>query len=466
MTLTDLLTTLDARGALTHSQVKDHKTAIKHLATALGYGSPDQCPVDAALREETTWLPKLEAYWHTLETPQRSISAKNRSNMRNKLRVLFRAAAAHALLTAPLPPRLLTKLPQRDAFLRQQQQTSPYQTTYRSHDGPHRYGLPQRDWPPDVVQGWQDYRARCDEKERPLRATTFQSYASGLTVYLGYLVNSRRLTPAWTDLFEVGHLRGFVRWHADQLQRRSTRQGQRVATMIAAMAKVIEHPQAEDLADYCKRLRLNPPAPVHLKETHHWVSLKRLDEIADTCVAEARVPLVSTRGRQSPGMERASRFQQGLILKLLVRVPLRQRNVRELRWGEHLYQDHRGDWVLHFSGDALKIGQRGGKVNKYEVNLTRYRPELIPLFEEFVRDFRPRFPNAATSPYLFLTRYGRPFPTQSLYKEIANAVSIRENGKRFYPHLIRTIWATESLAKSPEYQLAAELLGDTVGVVM
>ena len=103
--------------------------------------------------------------------------------------------------------------------------------------------------------------------------------------------------------------------------------------MIAAMAKVLEHRPAPGAG------RLSPgaqePAPLHTKR-NHWVSLAKLEAVADACLAEGRAPLVPCGARRHPGSQRAGRFQRGLILKLLVRIPLRQRNVREMQLGEHL----------------------------------------------------------------------------------------------------------------------------------
>ena len=39
-------------------------------------------------------------------------------------------------------------------------------------------------------------------------------------------------------------------------------------------------------------------------------------------------------------------------------------------------------------------------------------------------------------------------------------------GQRFYPHLIRTIWATEYLEDTQDFAAAATMLGDTLGTVM
>ena len=166
-----------------------------------------------------------------------------------------------------------------------------------------------------------------------------------------------------------------------------------------------------------------------------------------------------------PGARRASAFQRGVMLKLLVRVPLRQRNVRELRLGDHLYQDHNGYWQLAFAGNDLKIGTRGGQINKYELNLSTYRPAFIPVLEEFLEVYRPRLPNPTGSTLLFLTQTGKPYTVGALYHELAVAVHMR-TGKRFYPHLIRTIWATEYLQATGDFTTAATMLGDTLAVVM
>ena len=65
------------------------------------------------------------------------------------------------------------------------------------------------------------------------------------------------------------------------------------------------------------------------------------------------------------------------------------------------------------------MATRKGRVNVFEVRLSRLYPkdgptpdDFIPTLEEFIKDYRPLLPNAKTSPYLFLTRYGNPFSTK------------------------------------------------------
>ena len=460
MTLADLLTTLETRGALVASRVKDLKTSLRYLATALGQTSLEHCSVDAACREEATWAKALEDHWRTLETQGRTLSAVTRRNTRNNLRGVFRLAEAHGLLPQPLPTPLLTK-PKRADFRRQQRATAPYQSTYRPQGSPRRYGLPQAQWPPDIQAGFRDYQAKCGLR---LRQITVQGHVNRLVSYIGYFTTICGRTPTWDDLFDVAHLEEFVRWLGIRLGRPMTVQGHQVVQTIGAIANVIKHRQAGALAAF--RQTLPTRAPLHTKRVH-WVSLAQLEAVADGFLAEGRRPYTNHSHARYPGARRAALFQRGLMLKLLVRVPLRQRNVREMQLEHNLYKDPQtGHWHLHFSGSELKIGERQGRINEYKLNLTEKTEGFIPVLEEFLRDYRPRLPNPTGSALLFLSSRGKQFSQLSLALELSVAVAMR-TGQRFYPHLIRTIWATEYLKAFPgDFTTAATMLGDTVTMVL
>ena len=457
MTLADLITELATRGALKASRVPAMKTSIKYLAEALSYGSPEACPADVALSQEATWAKALETYFATRD---RTVSAYTRRNVRNDIRKVFKLAETHGLLTVALPSRLLPRPANREAFRRQQRATAPYKTTYGDHRG-RPYWLPRAQWPPDLEAGFQTYRVACGGR---IRETSFQSYVKLLETYWGYLTNICGRTPVWDDFFDRTQLMEFVTWHGARLKRPLTAHARQVVIVSAAMAVVLKHENAPELA--ALRQGLKKPAPLHIKR-HHMVSLAELEEVADACLAEGRAPLVPA-GRESsfPGKQRAGRFQRGVILKLLVRVPLRQRNVREMQFDRHLWKDPTtGHWHLEFAGDDLKIGSRGPEVNTYEVNLSLYRPEFPPILEEWLQVHRPKMPNAATSPFVFLTQRGNPHIQKTLHGDLQDAVAMR-TGKRFYPHIVRTMWATEYLKETQDFQTAATMLGDQLRTVI
>jgi hypothetical protein len=154
---------------------------------------------------------------------------------------------------------------------------------------------------------------------------------------------------------------------------------------------------------------------------------------------------------------RAIVFQQALILRLLVRIPLRARNICELRREQNLYQED-GRWTLDFQGEELKVSRRRGRVNHFHAP---FPEDLLPQLQEFLTIRRPLLRNAATAPWLFLTRAGNPYNPRVLWQELSIKV-LQRTGKRFYPHLIRTIWATEYLTEHPgDIRGAAYWLNDT-----
>jgi integrase len=458
MTFADLWRILEDQGVL--PRPGQLKTSLRYLAAALGYDTLEACVVEEVCREEATWSTALETHFRTLTAQGLQVSAGTRRNTRNNLRVLFRHAEAHGLLQQPLPVPLLTKA-KRVAFQETQRATNPYQSTYYVKTGPRRFGLPEAQWPADIQAGWRDYQAKCGLGRR---ATTFRTHTKSLMTFWGYLTHICERQPTWDDLFHLPTLREFLRWHSARMGRRISVHGRSVVILAAAIAVVLEHKDRRALADF--RNSLPTPAPLHIKR-NHWISLAELERVAEACLAEGREPYIFRKKDRYPGVRRATTFQVGVILKLLVRVPLRQRNVREMRLGHNLFADEHGHWWLHFEGDELKIGEKRGRANVYKRDLTEVCADLLPVLEEWQRDYRPRLPGAATSPLVFLTYRGNPFTQRSLHEELGVAVA-RRTGKRFYPHLIRTIWTTEYLKsqEAPDFVTAAEMLGDEVGIVM
>jgi hypothetical protein len=457
MTFAQVFTALEAKGVLPASRVKDIKTSLRYLAQALGHSSPEECQMGEDGLDPSAWTDALETHFRALEAQGRSMSAATRRNTRNNLRVLFRLAEEHGVLAQPMPSRLLKKS-HRHRFKLGQWESNPYKDTY-SNDPKRRYWLPQSEWPPDIQAGFQEYRVRCGLS---LREVTFNTYVKCLSTYLGYFANIVGQPLTWESVFELAHVLEFVRWHAARLQRSSTVHGQTVAIKVATMAKRLEHPQASTLTKFIRGLK--PPAPTHTKRAH-WVTLKTLEEAANACLEEGRTPYTTHKTTRSPGAQRAVHFQRGVILKLLVRVPLRQRNVREMQLDKHLYKDQDGHWHIEFRGDELKIGNRGPLVNIYHVDLTEYCPEWLPLLEEFLTVYRCRFPGAAASKFVFLTMVGNPHSAKTLHEDISTGVAMR-TGQRFFPHLARSIWATEYLEDTGDFATAAVMLGDTIGTVM
>jgi hypothetical protein len=465
MTLTEMLTTLVTQGALAAKYANNTKTSLNYLARALGHAGADQCPVEALCGQDgDALLTTLEAHFAALTAQGHTTSAKTRSNTRNTVRVVLRTAEARGLLLTPPALPVLRKPQRRELFKAHQRETAPYQSSYHPTTSPRTYGLPQREWPPECQSGWEQYLAKCDLSIRPIR---LQANVDTLALYFGYLAHIVGRPPRWEDLFAWEQLRAFVRWHAERLKRPiPSSVGWQVVIVAATIAKVLEHPHARDLAD--KRNELGAPEEVHDKHAHHWITLKELDAAAEAWLQDGRVPAPPDRRNRHHGARLAGRFQKGVILKLLIHAPIRIRNIRELQLKKNLlYEEKDTHWHLRFRGSELKIGMRGTRTNEYHIDLTEHAPDFLPVLTEFLDVYRKRLPGAESSDYLFLNHQGRPF-TANLSKELKIAVGLK-TGKRFFPHLIRTVWATEYLTHPKtygDYQTAATMLGDTVQMVI
>jgi site-specific recombinase XerD len=113
----------------------------------------------------------------------------------------------------------------------------------------------------------------------------------------------------------------------------------------------------------------------------------------------------------------------------------------------------------------LKVGTRRGLLNAFRLDLSAHAPDLIPHLEAYLARFRPLLPHADADPHLWLTRGGRPYTAHSVHAELRAAVD-RRLGRHFYPHLIRTIWATEFINATGDFTTAAYMLNDRVETVL
>jgi len=450
MTLIALVEQVAAQGGIPTRRLKDVKTSIRYLAQALGRPGPEYC--HEADYRVPDWKDLLNRYLSSLGP---TISGHTVRNTRNNLSTLFRQAEAFQLV-APLD-----RLPARTAPLmekrREMRATSPY--LERSQRTRRRYSLHIDRWPAAIRRPWEEY---CRRRHFQMRPISIRSRTRQLEQYLGYFATvDRHRLQTWEALFDVHRLDRFIRWQTSRNGVRMTTQGHQLAILLKQLAHVSNHPNADALRTYCRELPR--PEPMHNKQ-HHWIMLRELEQVALSLTDEASKP-VTTPPNKRQGAKRALYYQRALILRLLVRIPLRQRNVREMLLGRNLYQDERQHWNLTFQGAELKVSHRDGKINSIEINLSQDFPELIPQLETFLQNHRPKLLKGGLYQQVFLSQRGRPFTEFSVRDQLKTIV-YAYTGKRFYPHLIRTIWATQYIAATGDFTTAAHMLNDRVDTVI
>lgn len=210
-----------------------------------------------------------------------------------------------------------------------------------------------------------------------------------------------------------------------------------------------------------------PPAQAVRQKDRHWLSLQALEEVGLSVH-----PLNPRRMQECPwirkDLKRYARtrtawyVEMSLMLRLLIRLPMRQRCLREMQLGKNLYQDHAGIWQIRFVGAELKIDSVGGTINRYEFP---FPPDLTAALEEWLNTWRPRMATPDET-HVFLTMTGRPFRRHAHIGEAFCRLTYRFTGVAVNPHNIRDIWATEYLNATGDVAGCARRLGNTIQMVM
>jgi hypothetical protein len=155
-----------------------------------------------------------------------------------------------------------------------------------------------------------------------------------------------------------------------------------------------------------------------------------------------------------------------LMLQLWVRRPLRQRNIRELRLQTNLIPQANG-YLMSFTGDELKIGRRGKKINHWEAHFPH---ALLPLLDEYLTVWRPKIIPSPDFPYLFCNSRGRPYPSAALTEMIKSTTWEYTHDRlggavALNPHQIRSLWASQMAIAGLNVIDIARLMGDNLQMV-
>ena len=153
-----------------------------------------------------------------------------------------------------------------------------------------------------------------------------------MNCYLGYGVNIDTPISTWDELFDRSRLIRFVTWHANRMGAdRITQTGLAVARIVTQVARHEQRAEVKGLDDLLHKL----PAvkPWHNKQAAcHTISADELEQVALDLLDKAHQTLQPhvAASNKNPGLNRALAHQTSLILRLMWRVPLRSRSIREM----------------------------------------------------------------------------------------------------------------------------------------
>jgi len=434
------------------SRIAGTKTAVKALAHALGYLHASECPQEA-------YTKPLETLYHKVEKLQAGKGPHVIRNTKNFLSYMMRKAQERAVLALPPPtlqPRFshkaLLESPNRQGYVR----IAPYYLKFA-------------DWPDRLRKDWDDFyrwatadyvKGRASSlKKKPI--SLHMVYQPVMQAFYGYLVKEKGFSPSdfsFDQLRDFSLIHAFVDWHINTLH------GKVTAIIYGALrtfkALTAQYFKDEALLEQLRTLAREIPRPVKTYNKEEvWVPLAELRK-----VGEAIWPTKKLEDIPGNGAGFARDAGLSLMVQLWCNIPYRQRNMREMELGKNLYKNTDGEWTLHFAGEQLKIAQKQGKENIFEL---AFPPRLVPLLEQYLEIWRPVLVRKGRDPsqHVFLNVLGKPYNVYAMRVAVLRLV-YRYTEKKLHPHLIRTIWATEYIKKTGDIYRAAVMLNDKLETVV
>jgi len=247
--------------------------------------------------------------------------------------------------------------------------------------------------------------------------------------------------------------------------------------------------RVDELRKY--RRTLGMPEKV-IDKSKRWISLRKLESVGLSIypLNARRISELGSEARrrlrvdQEDGYKKHPRYAYGvlqsILIRLSIRLPLRQRNLREMVWNPETPERGRnlcrrdGKWYIRFAGGELKISHVNGEVHRVE---HEFPDDIADFLEEWLYLWRPvlisfqrcrhRGSERAESgqEFVFLNSVGSPL-TQRQVMWAFESATYRFTGIAMNPHMVRTIWATEYIKSTRNFIDAAYMLGDTVETVL
>lgn len=442
------------------SMQKDVKTAVRQLAAALQYPSPEQCPPEAYRRPLAVLAPLVEAHLRAAAKSEHTIR-----NTKNLLSRLLRLAASTGLLVvpaaAPRPTFPVRALPARS----------------RGYIGHHTGSmLPRAAWPPALEEAFAAFAhwaldplsptRQAAWKKRPITLVTYQSR---FEAYFGYLHHVQHVPlPAlrFDHLFEFSLVAAYVHWDVNEFHHRPTAAIHSFLTRLLALTRQYR-PLPEFRSQLLQLKRSVPAPPPVLNKRDAWVSLDELDRVGQALWPQ-KSPAAFRVHQERPyaaGAIAAVRAGKSLMLRLWTYRPYRQRNMREMALGDNLYQDAAGHWRIRFAGEQLKVAVKQGQPNVFDLP---FPTALVPQLEAYLQIWRPLLTQRTPTPSsaVFLSRNGTPFGDSKAFRMSLRNTVYAYTGQLWHPHIVRTVWATEWIRSTGNFYKAAIMLNDTLDTVI
>ncbi|HVS82000.1 MAG TPA: tyrosine-type recombinase/integrase [Pyrinomonadaceae bacterium] len=499
-TLKEVLDALIERQFIPQSRLGPIKTALKQYAIILGYNEPAVCPLTAYHLPDETRNRLIEERAVGIRRGKFFLGPHAIRNLKNNVSYVIRSAVDREIIGQVAGPL--------ESYKNSNSIKSKQITCRHEWAKPSKYILDPIPHPLEQeITDYETWSTKIVNRDRPenqkKRAVTFANHRGTILRAAGYLVKYRGLqgeSISLSTLTEPDNAINFIDWFIEQ-QRRFTASAELNLARLIVLGKYLsiverstEQRKALELrVDELKKYRttLGLPEKV-IDKSKRWISLRKLESVGLSIypLNARRISELGPDARRN--LERnkedgykeypryAYRVLQSLLMRLIIRLPLRQRNLRELLWnpetpeqGRNLYKRD-GKWYIRFVAGELKISHVKGEVHRVE---HEFPDDIVDLLEEWLSQWRPVLISSqkgahvgserveSGQEFVFLNSVGAPL-TQYQVTWAFESATYRFTGVVMNPHMVRTIWATEYIKSTRNFIDAAYMLGDTVETVL
>ncbi len=528
MNLQSLFNTLLRKGMIPPARVRPLQSSLRRYASLLGYSDLASCPQSAfnlPPQRRKDVIEDLARPVNRRNGQATVFSLRTLANINYDVGFVLKQGASLGLINARFGPKgfkptagsVLFKYPEcRQQFRRGE-------TTCLPHVAISEQDLPAR-LRKELDAYWEWATAEFvlnRPRTRKRRAISAKADREILRRVAGFHVKhcgSRMTTLSLKRLVNEEAAAKYVNWFISHHER-ATFTLQNVLISLVSLARYLaiiakDSKHRVNMTDASRRLqaiRERLPDCVAVRDKKKlWLSLEQIEACginryprnsarlaAASNAVRQKLQTLNTKGHHSNLKHTAVYALESLLVRLMVRIPLRLRNFCEMSWnptrpeeGKNLFRED-GSWYIRFTGPELKVSMRAGKINSV---LHRIPSELTWLIEEVLTVWRPiitgvpyqlpaegdgelkryseppqtrapEFKRAPGNVLLFLTGDCKPASREAL-RFWFESTTYAYTGVAVYPHLIRDIWATTSIKDTGNFAVAAKRLGNMVHITL
>ena len=308
------------------------------------------------------------------------------------------------------------------------------------------YSLPLTSFPESLqkdIAAWIEWLSADDpftERDcNPLRPASIATRRRELSLYLAALVEKGAKPEEMVNLAAVvapAQAKRALRFFWERAGKQTSLHGYHIYTLILGIARHwAKLPEADikELLGMAGKLR-----PQNTGITSR--NIARLRQLDDPLLTLPSMLVDEARRSAAPTLQSARQVQTAVAIELLLNVPLRIKNLRELRIGVDLLRGPGKAMSLAIPGDQVK--------NQMPIN-ARLPDHLVRLITLYIEQYRPLL-TAGAEPWLFPGAVaGKPKSEDGLRSQMQKALAER-CGLRFNPHLFRHLAAMIVLRQNPD----------------